>query len=292
MNWPLASCITPTRGRAGWLKQAYRLWARQTYPNLEWVVVVDADDDATQGVMEALEQADERVHRLVVPAGSNSIGAKMNAGIRDVAGGDYLFCWDDDDWYGRKRAELQLMPLFARWAPGVTALPWLWQLDLRCDLLWMCRSQQGFPVGTICFRRDAWEKVGGYAEVGGYDEYWMMLDRMQAERVPVQLVDTLGEPPQFVYVRHSGNISPNVLPYGHWTTTREAPWFDAEDLSFYRGIREWMVTRGVDGLGVLPRRPWVDGVWSGPWPVGPQPLGLTVAPSAEQAQQRAHEPGA
>jgi glycosyltransferase involved in cell wall biosynthesis len=58
----LLSCIMPTRARAHFVRQAYKLWARQSWPERELILIVDLDDPETLIVVNVLGTADPRVH--------------------------------------------------------------------------------------------------------------------------------------------------------------------------------------------------------------------------------------
>ena len=89
---PLVSVITPTRNRATVLPRAIASVLAQTYPNWELVIVDDASDDETAGVLASL--SDPRIRPLRIEhAGCN---AARNAGL-DAARGELIAYLDDDN---------------------------------------------------------------------------------------------------------------------------------------------------------------------------------------------------
>src|SRR2546427_553950 len=88
---PLISCIMPTRGRPEFVRQAHRLWERQTWPERELVVIVDEDDPETLSLVDELADTtwNQTPMRIVrVPAGT-TLGDKRNAGV-EAARGEYV----------------------------------------------------------------------------------------------------------------------------------------------------------------------------------------------------------
>jgi len=75
----------------------------QTHSHWEAVVVCDNPNqaDAVRATVAGIP------HQFVEVPSEWHLGAKRNAGL-DVAKGDYLVQWDDDDWYHPARIELQL----------------------------------------------------------------------------------------------------------------------------------------------------------------------------------------
>ena len=89
---PLVSCIMPTSGRPDWVAQAIRYFQRQDYPNLELIIV-----DASPGAELAPLPDDPRILRERIRPGT-SIGAMRNRAC-ELARGEAIVHWDDDDWY-------------------------------------------------------------------------------------------------------------------------------------------------------------------------------------------------
>lgn len=104
---PLISAIIPTHNRAELLARAIQSVQRQTYPNLEIIVVDDASDDQTRELVERVEDPRIRYIRHDTNRGGS---AARNTGIR-AATGDFITFLDDDDEWEPEKTEKQLKVL-------------------------------------------------------------------------------------------------------------------------------------------------------------------------------------
>ena len=106
---PRISCLTITRNRPERLRRAVDLYLRQTWPNKELVVVVDrrGPTEWIDPVLTSLGRSDIRV---AVPPPVEHIGALRNHAV-DLATGEYVATWDDDDLYHPLRLEVQARAL-------------------------------------------------------------------------------------------------------------------------------------------------------------------------------------
>lgn len=97
----LVSVIIPTRNRSTLLLRAIESVCRQTYTNLEIIVVDDGSTDATQSLVQALSDSRLRYIRHELPKGA---AAARNTGIRQATGAYISFLDDDDAWVPTKIA--------------------------------------------------------------------------------------------------------------------------------------------------------------------------------------------
>ncbi len=101
---PLVSVVIPTYRRAGILPRAIHSVRRQTYTNLEIIVVDDGSADGTEDVVKAI--SDARL-RYVQHDSNRGLPAARNTGIR-AAHGEYVAFLDDDDTWRAEKIEKQL----------------------------------------------------------------------------------------------------------------------------------------------------------------------------------------
>lgn len=87
------SLITPTKMRETFLKQLLEMILNQTHTDWEWLIHDTTDQPLTQFV----NHSDKRV-RYISTKTDISIGAKRNTLIKEATG-EYIFHFDDDDFY-------------------------------------------------------------------------------------------------------------------------------------------------------------------------------------------------
>ena len=92
---PLVSVIIPTYKRAAFIRRAVENVLRQTYQNIEVLVVDDGSPDDTTAVVQAISDPRVRVIRHPVNRG---VSAARNSGIKAARGVLIGFMDDDDEW--------------------------------------------------------------------------------------------------------------------------------------------------------------------------------------------------
>lgn len=101
---PLVSAVIPTRNRPDLVCEAVRSALRQTYKNLEVVVVIDGPDRSTVTALEALHEPRLRIVALAENVGGSEA---RNIGVRQ-ANGKYVALLDDDDEWLPTKIEKQV----------------------------------------------------------------------------------------------------------------------------------------------------------------------------------------
>ena len=193
---PLVTVIIPTYKRASRLENALRSVARQSYNNLEIIVVNDNIpgsewDQKTAKVLVAL--GDPRL-RVVHTLGQTGGGAARNFACRQAAG-EYLAFLDDDDEYLPDKIESQVAFMTR------SDLDMSWQ-----DVSWYneagkliehrrlnhCKdfSQQGLlrahlitpiaPTAIYMLKKSLFDMTEGFGEVATGQDWWLMLRCIEA----------------------------------------------------------------------------------------------------------------
>ena len=105
----LVSCIIPTHNREDLLPRAIRSVQKQTYKNLEIIVVSDGSIDGTSNLMKEFCEEDERIRFLEYhPEKGGNIA--RNTGIQEAKGEIVAFLDDDDEWMPEKiEKQLEVM---------------------------------------------------------------------------------------------------------------------------------------------------------------------------------------
>jgi hypothetical protein len=101
---PLASCIMPTADRRAFIPQAIRHFLRQNYPNKELIILDDGADNIAD-----LIPHDNRIRYIRLDR-KLSMGTKHNMAC-EMASGEIIIHWDDDDWVSPQRISYQVHEL-------------------------------------------------------------------------------------------------------------------------------------------------------------------------------------
>ncbi len=228
---PLVTCVMVTRERTEFALHAVAQFRRQSYPARELIVV----EDGTPSLAARLP-ADTGI-RLVSTGTVQTIGALRNRGC-ELARGDVVVLWDDDDWHGPDRLAHQLGPILDGHAEitGLTDLCWLelepwrcWQLDRPTQERLLLHRTYG---GTLAFRRRVWQQLAQFPQRSlGEDAAFLRRARARGARfIPMNGRE------HYVYVRHGGNswqTGPDTRrPVGSGWLPTALPEIPPEDLAF------------------------------------------------------------
>lgn len=150
---PRVSCIMPTANRTALVKESITLFAKQTYPNKELIIVDDGNPSLPQ---ELIQQPFIRYTQL---AEKKSIGEKRNIACHNATG-EVILHWDDDDWYGKNWISSQVQELVDQQA-DITGLKQVyffdplehkaWIFNFPLNQPWVCGSSMGY-------KKSFWEK--------------------------------------------------------------------------------------------------------------------------------------
>ncbi len=191
----LVSILIRTVGRGAWLRQALESVARQTWPNIEVVVIED-------GPQKSQTIVDEFRGRLAVRyrATGEKVG-RARAGNLALADsrGEWLNFLDDDDVLFADHVEVLMDAVAAAGAQGAYALAWETLTTVidrdRADYAetaHFTRHRQPFnrltlwhhnflPIQSVLFHRDLFAKYGGFAEDMDQLEDWNLWTRYTLE---------------------------------------------------------------------------------------------------------------
>src|SRR5262249_35755349 len=101
---PLVSCIMPTHNRRAFVPRAIQQFLAQDYAHRELVIVDDGPD-----MVADIIPADPRI-RYVRFERRMTLGAKRNTACQ-LAHGEVIVHWDDDDWIASWRLSYQVRAL-------------------------------------------------------------------------------------------------------------------------------------------------------------------------------------
>jgi O-antigen biosynthesis protein len=223
---PLVSCIMPTAGRRGFVPLALEYFARQDYPAKELVVVDDGEDSVADLVEGRPGVRYQRLERPVV------LGAKRNIAC-ELAQGDVVAHWDDDDWYAPSRLSVQVGKLLDSGADlsGARALPFY---DGASGKAWRYEWPGGRRIwaagSSLCYRKELWSR-SAFPEVATGEDSRFVWSKA------VGSMSDLSDTDSIIAIIHRRNTVPKNVHGAHW---RPIPATDLErvlgaDLAFYRG---------------------------------------------------------
>lgn len=152
MTEPLVSCLMVTGGRPQLVRRAVGCFLSQSYPNRELVILSDNASDEIE--LRPLEMVDSRIRvRMTAHDPNRRLGELRNMTI-DLARGEWLTQWDDDDWYGSHRIAVQLKAAMDT-GKGASALKFtLMHLCTADGRTMSFRGDTGIATpGTILHRR-------------------------------------------------------------------------------------------------------------------------------------------
>lgn len=120
---PLITVITVCWNSESTIEQTFQSVIRQTYPNLEYIVIDGGSSDST---LEIIKRYEEKIDYFVSEADRGLYHA-MNKGI-ELASGDYILILNSDDWYeddcierlwlGLKHSRADFSSALAAWVDG------------------------------------------------------------------------------------------------------------------------------------------------------------------------------
>src|SRR3989338_11113517 len=180
---PLVSVILPTYNRAKYITKAIESVWRQSYKNLELIIINDASTDATGELVSVFSKHNPRI-TILRNETNLGIVASLNKGIK-AAQGKYIARLDDDDvWCDDKKIEKQVdflekNPEYCLTGGGVIKIDKNGKEIVRYllpekdeDIRKTILINNAFAHTTVLFRKDTFLKVGGYDEQFAFIEDW------------------------------------------------------------------------------------------------------------------------
>jgi O-antigen biosynthesis protein len=197
---PLVSCIMPTRDRPDWGEQAVYYFLRQDYPNRELIILDEGDCELGNRIPN-----DPRLHYVRLSE-RLSIGAKRNAGC-EVAQGEIIAQWDDDDWYGPDRLSRQVAPILSGRAE-ITGLTGTCFFELDEWAFWTCSSElhrrifvEDVSGGTLVYHKRVFQDLAKYPNASlAEDAIFLRAALNRGARL--ERISAAGT---YLYVRHGAN---------------------------------------------------------------------------------------
>jgi glycosyltransferase involved in cell wall biosynthesis len=205
-NKQLISCVMPTYNRRRFVPQAIKYFLRQDYPSKELVIL----DDGTDSVADLIP-SDDRIRYFRLPE-KQTLGTKLNMGC-ELAKGEIIAHWDDDDWYSSGRLRYQVESLLCDGTDvcGVDVLIYYDPCKRRGYRYIYPPDQRKWLLGSsLCYRKELWLR-------NRFKEINVGMDALFIWGMPPQNVSVLREDPKlFVFMIHEGNVSPKKTNGAWW----------------------------------------------------------------------------
>lgn len=238
---PLISCICITQNRRLFLRQAivYFDVARDVFEGETELVILDGSERSS------LEMLDNAFSSLRVwnnvryfhePSPPHAKTGVLHNRACELARGDIIVQWDDDDWQSPDRIVKQVATLQARGEPSFTFTSRFYWYHLAERRACKARSWHpglGTAGATFAYHRKAWEKVPFRDVEQGEDNFFW--DDLQAAGVP--MIDAR-DPELVVYIRHNRNGSAAITDRFTDEDTLAARTLMASDIDFYDELSE------------------------------------------------------
>lgn len=158
-TFPLVSCLCLTYARPEYLREAIWCFLQQDWPNKELIVLNDHPEPLE------LDQVYPGVRIVNVPDRFPNLGAKRNYSVQ-LAKGDFLCLWDDDDLFLPWRLSTSVEQLLAR--------PDAWAF--KPAGAWVSCHNRDYGIGhnifhnQIAMPRETVGRVGGYSEMNSGED--------------------------------------------------------------------------------------------------------------------------
>jgi glycosyltransferase involved in cell wall biosynthesis len=152
---PLISCLMPTANRRAFVPRAIACFLRQSYAPRELLILDDGDDPVSD-----LLPPDPRL-RYVRLDSRISLGLKRNRCV-ELARGDLLMHWDDDDWHGPERIALQYEAMRAAGAE-ICGLRQMLFFEPAAGRAWLYsyppHGRPWLAGGSLLYTRPCWQRA-------------------------------------------------------------------------------------------------------------------------------------
>jgi hypothetical protein len=183
---PKISVLVPVYDAEDTVAFALDSLLRQTWSNVEAVVVDDASTDNSWQVISAIAARDARVVALRHERNRGAYPAMNTALVR--ATGDFVCTHGADDWSHPEKLARQVRPMLDGDAPCTVSWAIRVQPDLRVELRPRTASHLAPNVSSLLFRREELDLLGGWDEVradADAEIYARYRARFRRERVDV-----------------------------------------------------------------------------------------------------------
>lgn len=234
------TCMMLTlKGREEWARFAVESFRRRTYKNAELLII-------NQGDMPLTHLGEHNIREVFVPR-FETVGAARNYG-RSLVNTPLVMHWDDDDWHGAKRIELQVKQYHLTQTPNVLKHFMVSSSEFEPCIT---TGHNGY-VGTICYPKDC---SANYPDQTMHEDYELVRD-LKAEQ-GLDVIDN--ETTIYVRFYHGYNtcsldhMTTHVLSNSRSLNMRERWHYNAIH-AYYNSMCETMKCESLNDVGTVMRQ--------------------------------------
>lgn len=223
-TFPLVSCLCLTYARPDVLRESIWCFLQQDWPNKELVVLNDHPEPLH------LDQDYPEIRVINVPERFANLGAKRNHSIQ-LAQGEYLCLWDDDDLFLPWRLSTSMEHLMAK--PDVWAF--------KPTAAWVSVHNRDYTIAGNVFHNQIAMPKQTIARVGGYPDMNSGEDIDFEKGIPRdRWLHFPARPHELLYVYRWGNNVTHISGLGMDRPGKPTAWDRVAEL-----------TRGRKGGGLI-----------------------------------------
>ncbi len=177
----LISVITPYYNHAASIRDTAESVFYQTYRSIEYIIIDDGSNEEHSKALNQIKGKSVKIVHLKENIGKGSPAAARNYGI-ERASGKYIVCLDSDDLLDPTFIEKCLVILETQPDIGLAttdiqafgAADWIWDFHNYNPMELLTNN---LVITAAMFKKEAWQKVGGYKKDIGYEdwEFWISL---------------------------------------------------------------------------------------------------------------------
>lgn len=220
-NERFVSCIMPTFNRAGFVNAAIDCFLRQTYTNKELIILDDGPDPA-----EPVLSSGWPITYVIIPR--TKLGQKRNI-CCELARGEIICHFDDDDWSAPERIEKQVAVLQSSGKPvtGYSSI-YYWNIEQNQAALYKASVGGYVCGGSLCYRREWWKNNRFPDKPSREDNpvIYANLGKIEAVKTPRMYVARAHDSNTGGDKSHKGKpVDSALLPAGFWENEKLRLWY-------------------------------------------------------------------
>jgi glycosyltransferase involved in cell wall biosynthesis len=204
---PKVSCIMPTKNRKQFVVQAIQHFLKQSYDKKELIIVDDGNDPVDKLIPSNINNI-----KYLKLNSHHSIGNKRNI-ANELASGDIIIHWDDDDWMAKDWIATQVHALLSS-KGDITGITNVYYFDPEKRLAWLYsypQSERNWVLGgSLCYWKKFWTNNQFKHQTIGEDAEFLWTKNTK-KIIPHQ------EYSGYIGFVHGDNTSPKDTSSHYWT---------------------------------------------------------------------------